>query len=166
MHFYVLLDTFPSGYPVVGHIPCWRRCIARFPCVHICQFSFNGKIFCQLTGWNFLVIKFVYLCKISFKLNTKTRASDMSLCITWVNKNTWSKTDLKHACFKLVCWDKFKIVLTCTTMYGFVLTCTVTYGFFCYLERLLWFKTCFTKNSFTRSILQTALKAWIISVPL
>lgn len=40
----VLLDTFPSCHSPVGHISCGRRCIARFPCVHICQFSFNGEM--------------------------------------------------------------------------------------------------------------------------
>lgn len=39
-----LLDTFPSCYTPVGHISCGRGCVARFPCVHICQFSFNGEM--------------------------------------------------------------------------------------------------------------------------
>jgi hypothetical protein len=39
----VLLDAFPSCYSPVGHISYGRRCIAKFPCIHICQFSFNGE---------------------------------------------------------------------------------------------------------------------------
>lgn len=38
------LDSLPTYFPPVGYISCWRRCIARFPCVYFCQFSFNGKI--------------------------------------------------------------------------------------------------------------------------
>lgn len=41
---FVFLDTFPSCYSPVGHLSCRRRCFARFPCVHIRQFSFNGEI--------------------------------------------------------------------------------------------------------------------------
>ncbi|KAG2721893.1 hypothetical protein I3760_02G103200 [Carya illinoinensis] len=37
----LLIHTFPSCHSPLGHISCGRKCIARFPCVHICQFSFN-----------------------------------------------------------------------------------------------------------------------------
>lgn len=38
------VDSFSSCSPLVGHISCRRRCIARFPRVRICQLSFNGNI--------------------------------------------------------------------------------------------------------------------------
>lgn len=40
---FVPSDSFPSCYPVMGYLSCGRRFIARFPCLHICQFSFDGK---------------------------------------------------------------------------------------------------------------------------
>lgn len=101
-------DPIPSRYPFMGHISCRRRCIAWFPCLHICQLSSNSKFSSQTSLIFFLpyiykLYPFLWCFQWSDKLQ-KLEFQEMVMYLQHLPTQTWTHLDLETVLSRAYMW--------------------------------------------------------------